>query len=143
VRAEGKGYPAARFDWTHDDSQDRVDVSNPLGQVVARIELAPGVARLFDRDGQSRLADNIETLTERELGWRLPAAGLRFWLLGLPAPDRPASWQQDAEGRTLSQDGWTIRYPADAGAVPTSLTLSRPNLDIRIMLSDWQLTTTP
>jgi outer membrane lipoprotein LolB len=143
VKADGKGYPAAHFEWLHDGEQDRVDVSNPLGQIVARIELAPGKAHFFDRDGVMHDAADIETLTERELGWRLPAAGLRFWLLGLATPDSPAQWHTATDGRTLLQDGWHIRYPGDAQRAPPSLQLSRPNLDIRIVLSDWQLSPLP
>jgi outer membrane lipoprotein LolB len=143
VRASGKGYPAARFDWQHQSGFDRVDISNPLGQIVARLELSATAARYIDSRGEAHEADDIETLTERELGWRLPADGLRFWLLGLAEPDHPAQWANDSEGRTLNQDGWQIRYAAEPSRTPTALTLVRPDLEIRIVLSDWQLTPKP
>lgn len=139
VRASGKGYPAAHFDWSHSGRTDRVDISNPLGQIVARLELSPDHARYLDSDGKAHEADDIEALTERELGWRLPAEGLRFWLLGLPAPGTPAKWQSGANGPALEQDGWHIEYTGDAGNAPTGIELNRPDLDIRIVLSDWQL----
>ncbi|WP_158228895.1 lipoprotein insertase outer membrane protein LolB [Chitinimonas sp. BJB300] len=139
VNAAGKGYNA-RFNWAHQDQQDRVDISNPLGQVVARLEMAPEGARFFDTDGQLHVADDIESLSERELGWRLPAAGLRYWLLGLADPTHAASWQEEGGARILLQDGWRIQYPVvtNAGA-PDKLSLKRNDLEVRIALYDWQL----
>lgn len=144
VNAAGKGYNA-RFSWTHLPALDTVDVSNPLGQVVARLELAPDGARFFDSDGKRKDAGDVESLSEKALGWRLPAEGLRYWLLGLPDPRRPSQWRQEANARVLEQDDWQIRYPVDASradashTAPSLLTLSRPDLEVRIALYDWQL----
>ncbi|QDQ26437.1 outer membrane lipoprotein LolB [Chitinimonas arctica] len=139
VNAAGKGYNA-RFSWSHASTLDTVDISNPLGQVLARLELDGDDARFFDGSGKLRAADDIEALSERELGWRLPASGLRFWLLGLADPGRPAIWTKLSDANQLEQDGWTIRYPLEtAGTAPTRLTLSRPDLEVRIALYDWQL----
>ncbi|WP_374350399.1 lipoprotein insertase outer membrane protein LolB [Chitinimonas sp.] len=139
VQAHGKGYPAARFEWKHDNTAEQVDLSNPLGQVVARLELSSNAARYTDSNGQLHEAADIETLTERALGWRLPAEGLRYWLLGLAAPGREAHWSRSETGKVLEQDGWQIRYKGLDGSMPDGLTLSRPELEIRILLSDWQL----
>ncbi|MGQ5524563.1 lipoprotein insertase outer membrane protein LolB [Chitinimonas sp. PSY-7] len=138
VNAAGKGYNA-RFSWSHHNQQDRVDISNPLGQVVARLEMMPDGARFFDTDGRLHLADDIESLSERELGWRLPAAGLRYWLLGLADPERAASWQEEDGARVLLQDGWRIQYPAASVGAPDKLSLKRNDLEVRIALYDWQL----
>lgn len=137
VNAAGKGYSAS-FSWAHVQEVDRVDVSNPLGQVVARLELEPCGARYYDSAGKARSADDIETLSERELGWRLPAYGLRYWLLGLADPSRPAQWRRELDERILEQDGWSIRFRGAEDGAPDRLTLSRPDLEVRIMLSDWQ-----
>ncbi|MFC4160261.1 lipoprotein insertase outer membrane protein LolB [Chitinimonas lacunae] len=142
VKAQGKGY-SAHFGWRHDSTRDTVDVRNPLGQVVARLELGPDGARWTDADGLVRDADDIESLTERELGWRLPARGLRFWLLGLADPERPSQWGEDNGNRLLEQDGWRISFPPANSAAPNRLTLARPDLEVRIALYDWQLDSLP
>ncbi|HEY9101343.1 lipoprotein insertase outer membrane protein LolB [Chitinimonas sp.] len=146
VNAAGKGYNA-RFSWTHQAALDTVDVSNPLGQVVARLELAPDGARFFDSDGKRKEAGDVEALSEKELGWRLPAEGLRYWLLGLADPRRPSQWRQETGAQVLEQDDWQIRYPIKAGqaetgrTAPNALTLIRPDLEVRIALYDWELAT--
>ncbi|WP_374538781.1 lipoprotein insertase outer membrane protein LolB [Chitinimonas taiwanensis] len=138
VNAAGKGYNA-RFSWSHDQRDDRVDISNPLGQIVARLEMRPDGAVFHDKDGKAHAAEDVETLSERELGWRLPADGLRYWLLGLADPARPARWEAEADARVLWQDGWRIQYPPASAGAPDKLFLRRADLEVRIALYDWQL----
>jgi outer membrane lipoprotein LolB len=138
VNAAGKGYNV-RFGWTHEGMNDRVDISNPLGQTVARIELQADGARYFDADGKLHDADDVETLSERQLGWRLPAVGLRYWLLGMSDPSRPSTWTDTAEARELDQDGWRIQFPLPTTGAPSKLVLTRPDLKVSIALYDWQL----
>ncbi|MBV8464431.1 MAG: outer membrane lipoprotein LolB [Burkholderiales bacterium] len=138
VNAAGKGYNV-RFGWTHEGANDRVDISNPLGQTVARIELLPDGARYYDADGKLHDSADVETLSERQLGWRLPAVGLRYWLLGMSDPSRPATWSDTADTRQLDQDGWRIQFPQPASGAPSKLVLTRPDLKVSIALYDWQL----
>lgn len=139
VNADGRGYSAS-FTWQHHHESDRVDVSNPLGQILARLELAPGVARLVDADGVLQESDDIEGLAESRLGWRLPVRGMRYWLLGLADPTRfSAASQDEAQRRVLQQDGWQITYTADDGKAPTRMVLQRPDLEVRVALYEWQL----
>ena len=138
VNAAGKGYNA-RFSWAHHNLQDSVDISNPLGQVIARLEMGPEGARFLDSDGQIHLAEDVESLSKNKLGWRLPAAGLRYWLLGLPDPSHAASWQEESGERVLYQDGWRIQYPPATVGAPNKLSLKSNELEVRIVLYDWQL----
>ncbi|MBV1775738.1 outer membrane lipoprotein LolB [Burkholderiaceae bacterium DAT-1] len=139
VHKAGQNAFPSNFSWTHELSNDRVDISNGFGQVLARIEVTPHHAAFFDAEGKERRAEDIGTLSERELGWDMPAHGLKFWLLGLADPDRPASWEA-GDTRILHQDGWDIRFPdAKAGEAPSRIFLSRPGLDVRIALYNWQL----
>jgi len=138
VKAGQRGY-SANFQWQHSPALDAVDVSNPLGQVLARLELDAGGARFFDADGKQDVADDAESLAEAKLGWRLPVLGMRYWLLGLADPQRPAAWSAVESGRILQQDGWSIAYPVVDGHAPQRLTLSRPDLEVRIALYGWQI----
>jgi outer membrane lipoprotein LolB len=96
-------------------------------------------ARYYDADGKVHDAGDVETLSERQFGWRLPAAGLRYWLLGLADPARAASWTSEPDARQLAQDGWLIRFPLPFDGAPSRLELSRPDLKVTIALYEWQL----
>lgn len=138
VKANQRGY-SANFLWRHSLQRDAVDVSNPLGQVLARLELDADGARFFDADGKQEMADDAESLAEARLGWRLPVLGMRYWLLGLADPQRPSAWTAGESGRILQQDGWLISYPEHGASAPQRLTLSRPDLEVRIALYGWQI----
>lgn len=142
VNAAGKGY-SARFSWRHQQAEDAIDISNPLGQIVARLEIRPDGAVFTDADGHQYLAADVEALSERELGWRLPASGLRYWLLGLADPASSARWENSSEARVLWQQGWRIQYPADARGTPSKLSLKHADLEVRIALHDWQIPPAP
>ncbi len=109
-----------------------LDLATPIGTTLARVELTPGGARLTapSPDGirEIRGADP-ESLTRELLGWPLPVAGIADWILGRPAPDRPAEVHTEA-GRAVSfeQDGWAIavleRFDHGTGA-PRRLSIAR------------------
>lgn len=141
VQAQGRGY-SAQFAWTHQGGRDDIDISNPLGQVVAQLKLTPQGATFFDSDAVPQAADDIETLTAARLGWRLPVAGMRHWLLGLAEPTRHAAWQPSEIGPVLEQDGWRIQFEQHDGRAPSRMTLRRPDLEVRIALYDWQFSPT-
>jgi outer membrane lipoprotein LolB len=138
VNADGKGYSAA-FAWQHTAQQDRVTLSNPLGQTLAVLALGPEGASLDDGKSPPRVAADAESLTEQILGWRLPVRGLRYWLLGLADPSTPARWREEDGERLLEQDGWRIRLTQTPGQLPERLRLERPALDVKLVLRDWQL----
>ena len=120
-----------RFDWLQTDERIEVSVLDPLGQSVALLstDAAGQTSELTLRNGEKISGTIPEDLTERVLGWRLPVSGLRYWLDGKPAPGSGATLEVDtdaAQGAArLLQDGWTIRYPAQAlDAAPKRIDLS-------------------
>jgi outer membrane lipoprotein LolB len=138
VNAGGKGYSAA-FAWQHTAQEDRVTLSNPLGQTLAVLVLGSAGASLDDGQSPPRVAADAESLMEQVLGWRLPVRGLRYWLLGLADPSAPARWVDAGEERLLEQDGWRIHLVQPPGQLPERLRLERPAFDVRLVLRDWQL----
>lgn len=135
VNYQGKGHNAG-FDWQHKPEQDAIIFKTPLGNAVASLLRETGGVYL-QADGQTRWAPDVETLTERQLGWPLPLSGLIWWVRGHPAPQ--ADYRYDADG-TLWQQGWQIRLFRDAEQknLPRRLELVRDDLTIRLVLSDWK-----
>jgi outer membrane lipoprotein LolB len=129
---------SGRISWRHAPQNDDLLITSALGQGVARIRRAGGEVELF-AEGKEHRAPDAESLTERVLGWRLPLSGLPDWMQGRPSPGRPAEVGRDASNRivTLVQDDWKIEYQEFDGERPSRLRLTRPNLEIRLIIDQW------
>lgn len=136
---------AGQFAWSHEGASDRIVLTTPLGQTIARLTGDATGVRVEASDGRVETAPAWDALTARTLGFPLPVIGLAAWLRGLPRPDSPNTMERDAAGRPLqlAQDGWQIGYTyADDQAVRASrLTLRYPGgepVELRIVVDRWQ-----
>ena len=141
----------ANFGWQAEREADRLSFGNPLGQTLAELEIhyqrgLADYAILRDSDGRARSGEP-ESLLYESTGMRLPVAGLRWWLQGLPAPGA-ASQRTTAEGTLIEQDGWQVlasdyseTSPAPRG--PRKIVLTRDDVTVRIVISEWQWQTSP
>lgn len=135
---QGQQGQYAHFSWLRQGEQDRIELGGPLGQTVASLLLRPGLAELTDQQGALHRAAEADQLARQLLGYPLPVAGLRHWLIGEADPAAAADWL-DAE--QLQQSGWRIQFefPADGGQrLPHRLTLSRDELTVKLLVSDWR-----
>lgn len=135
VNIDGKGHVAG-FDWQHTLDSDALAIKSPIGNTVASLQRdRDGVT--MDANGERQHADDVETLTERQLGWPLPLANMVWWVRGHPAPSSPYAMTADGD---LQQQGWLIHISRDAAnlALPRRVELARPGLSIRLVLSDWR-----
>lgn len=129
--------------WSHQGIDDEILLLAPLGQTAARIHSdAAGVS--LEASGKYYAALNAEALTEDVLGWRLPMAGLRYWVLALPAAGSQAEIERDTQGRVsvLRQDGWEIRYlryaTEEPNSLPLRLNLQRNGTEIKLFIDEWE-----
>lgn len=100
------------FSWRDDGEALRLDLSNPLGSVLARIQVVPGHAVLERADGSQESAAGPDALLAQVWGHPMPVDGLRHWIQGRIRTGVPVSAvRRDAQGRliALQQDGWEIR----------------------------------
>ncbi|MFL6713721.1 MAG: lipoprotein insertase outer membrane protein LolB [Sulfurifustis sp.] len=98
--------------WSLAPQEQRVDLAGPFGGGRVRLSVGPDGAELRDANNKVYRDASVEALLARVTGWRLPLAGLRYWVVGVPAPDAPARIELDEWGRlqSLAQLGWTIRF---------------------------------
>ncbi|MDO9053786.1 MAG: lipoprotein insertase outer membrane protein LolB [Gallionella sp.] len=133
---------SAGLRWVHQAQSDEILLLTPLGQTAARIYRDAGQATL-DEGGRHYSDIDVESLMMQVLGWRLQLDGLHHWILGMAA-DNGALLERDGLGRltVLHQDGWEVRYLkyADdkADSLPTRLQLSRENLQIVLLIDEWE-----
>jgi len=136
----------ARVSWQQQAADFNIRLSGPIG--IGGVELQGQSDSLrITRGRETKIyLEPPETAVARELGYPLPIAGLRYWVLGLPRSAQDyQSLDLDAWGRPLrlEQDGWRIEYQeyasADALALPRRIALSRPDLQIKWLAEDWRL----
>jgi outer membrane lipoprotein LolB len=137
------------FAWTQAGDQAVLRVAGPFGAGAYEIRWDPARLTVLSKRGEVA-ADYTgpgaaERFLEEQMGWTLPVANTRHWLLGLAGPDSPAVETVDAGGLLagLTQDGWQVRYGeyrAQGGiAMPYKLVLESAAGRIRLVIDAWQL----
>jgi outer membrane lipoprotein LolB len=132
----GNDGASGRIAWRHSGAADELLITSALGQGMARITRRDGEVKLVTAEQNEYRAADAEALTERVLGWRLPLAGLPYWVQGRADSARPAQLTHDAQFRLseLRQDDWRVEYQEYEGARPSKLRISRADLEIRMVV---------
>ena len=142
--ASGQG----SFTWIQTGDRTVLRVAGPFGAEAREIRWDP--ERLTVLSGQGEVAldyagpDAAERFLEAQLGWSLPVANARRWLVGLAGPDSPASETLDSTGllASLTQDGWVVSFdeyrPEGTIALPRKLVLQSAVGRIRLVIDQWQ-----
>lgn len=100
----------ANFELLGDPRQGRLEMSTPMGSLVARVSWKPGLAWVRTPEGE-RSYDDINALTEELLGEALPLQALFDWLRGRPWPQAA---HRQAGAQSFEQLGWQVdlrRFP--------------------------------
>jgi len=99
------------FDWTQRPGRVDVTLANPLGQTMATIEVTPQSATLTQGGRPPVNEADIDTLTQRTLGWPLPVSGLRDWLQGYAVDAQGQRFAASpARNEVVTKDGWRLRF---------------------------------
>src|SRR3546814_10947988 len=75
-----------------------LDLANPLGSTLARVEVTPAGATLFRSDGTTQQARTADALVAQVLGSPIPVEGLRDWLRGRTGSQRVDDLKKNAAG---------------------------------------------
>lgn len=142
VAAGSQGFNA-HLRWVQNGEQAQVSLEGPLGtgglQVTAN---GPHVSVITSRGEHLDDAAARQELTSR-LGFEPPLASLRYWILGVPDPNEPASETLDAHHllSRLTQMGWQIDYtgyvPVNSQPLPARLTLTSADVRVRVIVDRW------
>lgn len=119
--------------WRHGPDSDDMMLLTPLGQGVAQLVRDGGGVTLTTAERKIYQAPDAESLTEEVLGWRLPLAGLPYWVRGIPAP---GAFERENGG--LRQGGWSIEWERRAEGVPILTVMRRDNLEVKLAVDSWQ-----
>ena len=122
-----------------------VRFTGPLGVGLFEVEGSEAGVEARFADGRRARAESPEALLDREVGWSVPLAGLRYWIVGAPALDGAVSTMElDGQGRLarLEQAGWTVvyeRYGAlDDLALPERIRFSSEAVEATVVVRRWK-----
>lgn len=149
VKGSGESFSGG-VQWRHGEGHDDILLLSPLGQALAQIKRTPEGVQLTTAERENYHASDMESLTEKVLGWRLPIMGLQYWVQGKNSPLTPSAIDLDDEGRVaaIRQDGWEIVYSnyfsrdhlqtaASQVARARLLQLKRNGLQIKLVVDKW------
>jgi len=140
---------SASFTWTERGERMRLGFSGPFGLGAVRLWGTPEQIHVRDSKGHEWTTDAPDLALERALGWPLPVASLRYWVLGRPAPGSASHVSLGRRGLVsrLEQQGWTVRYESYQSThgllLPQRLAASRAGTRIKLVVSGWKLGTRP
>ena len=136
---------SAGIRWMQEGSASELSLSGALGIGGVRVR-SDGEAFTIDTSkGEHIEASDAGAALAQRIGVDLPVRNLRFWLLGVPAPQSTAVESLDERGRLqeLEQDGWVStfdKYALHAGRwLPGRVQMTQGDYRIRVVVSRWQL----
>lgn len=144
VAAGGRG-GSGSFLWQQSGEQSLIRLSGPVGIGGMQVEVDRADFRVATSDGHVFESEAAHHALEARLGADVPAASLRYWVIGLAAPG-PHRWSETADGRRrLEQDGWSIEYGEftthGRTELPTRLTATAGETRVRLVIDRWALGT--
>jgi len=112
VRVEGSSSEPVRslsagFELLGDAERGSLNLSTPLGTVLAQARWSPQQVLLVTPQGQTPYAD-LPALTRKLLGEALPVAALFDWLRGRPWPGAPSQANRPPDEAGFFQLGWQV-----------------------------------
>jgi outer membrane lipoprotein LolB len=121
----------ASFELRGNADAGELDLTHPLGTVVARARWAPGRAELVTPDGSTGFTD-LTDLAARTFGEPLPLAAVLDWLRGRPWPGAPHRAAADARG--FEQLGWQVDLAQFARGTVVARRASPAEVTLRALL---------
>lgn len=130
---------SANLLWQHDKSSDQLKLSGPLGQGGAIIRL-DGTTVSIDRGGGNvQTSTQPEAFINQQLGMSVPLSALRYWVVGLPEPDR--AFVDITTG--FRQAGWLVEYKqmqvVNKRLLPRKMTVTGTDVKLKLVIEQWDL----
>ena len=143
VAANGQGFSASlRYQQMPRSSNMALD--GPLGIGGLRVVLEGEDLQIATSRGEKLDGDAARAELERRLGFALPLAELRWWLLGIPAPGETAVNQDAGTGEIhdFMQAGWRVSINSRAAglgfSLPQRLTAEREGARLKLLVERWR-----
>ena len=145
VAAGREGFNA-NLRWSQQGERSRLTLEGPLGAGAVQVSASGNQLDIVTARGEHLDSAAAHAELAARLGFDPPLPSLRYWVLGVPDPDRPALEELDERQQHLqhlTQAGWQIEYglyvAVGVQSLPARLTLKRDAVRVRLLVDDWQL----
>jgi outer membrane lipoprotein LolB len=134
---------SARLTWQQQDQNYRIDFTDPLGSNALQLAGNPDYTTIRVPNQKPVTTAEPEALLFGNIGWTIPISELPHWILGSPAPDIPAVYNLDTEGRlaSLSQSGWHLEFLSyqQVGQLwlPKKISIEQDDIKLKFVISQW------
>lgn len=121
------------FAWRDSNDELTLDLSNPVGSVIARVVVSNHGASLQQSDGSMLYADNANDLVSQAVGSDIPVISLRKWLRGDAGNNAIIKGHDENKNiATLEEDGWNVGLSRYDDLGPALLRLERSGAGTQI-----------
>ena len=133
----------ANYTWELKDQKHfTIMISSTLNLYQLNITQSGTVVTLVKDQKQPLIADNIETLMQKTLGYALPVDNLYYWIRGLAAPGQHQAVYNDYGLLTqLQQNGWSITFlnykHHQQVDLPQLIRLQGHDLKVKLVIKHW------
>ena len=134
---------------TQNDTYD-IRMIAPFGGGTSVLTSRPDGVVFTGSDGERMVEKNADRLMARVDGWQFPVSGLRYWILGVPAPGNDfklINWNEQGYVNLMEQDGWRIEMLSyqqqGVYTLPKKIFISRldrDDLSVRMVIRQWGFT---
>lgn len=129
------------FAWRDEGVRLVLDLANPVGSTLARLEASAAGASLTHADGRVEYAPDVDRLLAQVLGGPMPVTVLRDWLRGRLADAPAQDVERNAQGQLTSftQQGWHVQASRYDAQGPLRLNAQRQDglqsIDLRLVVT--------
>ncbi|MGX2041977.1 lipoprotein insertase outer membrane protein LolB [Methylocaldum sp. MU1018] len=135
----------ANLFWEHDTNQDRLRVSGPFSQGMVSIVLQKDLIYINEGGGVTESSRDPDAMLKDRLGFVVPLSSLRYWITGLPDPNRDHTplYEEAGSLRGFRQSGWTLRFErymtVDDRVMPQKMAIQGPEVKLKLIADNWRI----
>lgn len=133
----------ANLFWEHDHHQDRLRISGPFSQGVVSIILQGDLIYINEGNGVVESSRDPDVMLQERLGFAVPLANLRYWVMGVPSPATAYLPEHDAVGsvRGFSQSGWRLSFERFVNVrdlvLPQKMMIQGNEVKLKLIADEW------
>ena len=144
VAAGREGFNA-NLHWAQQGKRTQLTLQGPFGAGAVEVSASGNDLEIVTARGEHLDSAAAHAELATRLGFDPPLPSLRYWILGVPDPQYPATEELDERQqhlKGLTQAGWHIDYglyiAIGAEMLPVRLTLRREAVRVRLLVDEWQ-----